>query len=251
MLGEYLINKNAGMLFRILIITMSLTISLTALGKGGRCYQIYDPYEESNRRVFKFNRMVDRNLFRPVVKIYNNAVPDWGKQRVSSFFYNIKEPLSFLNYTLQGKGAEAGKAFWRFFVNTIFGIGGLFDFASKFDLTIKQQTFSNTMAHYNMNYGAYLVVPVFGSFTTRDVFARAIDTFTDPMGIVWVRHFDGTLLEYNTANAANARIRNDDLLEDIENSSLDHYSKTRSLYLQSLAGQDPTCEQEEETIKYD
>ena len=243
--------RKANMIYKILTATVIIFTSLTAIAESGRCYKVYDPFEKFNRGVFKFNHAVDRSVFRPAVKVYKYVVPKSGQQRVNSFFYNIKEPLSFVNYILQGKPAEANKTFWRFFVNTFFGIGGLFDFASKFDLNVRQQTFSNTMMNCDMNYGAYIMVPILGPFTTRDLYGQVVDTFIDPSRMFFVDELDGTTLEYSTAVAAQTRIKSDELLDDIESSSIDTYTKTRSLYLQSRAGQNPTCEKEEETISYD
>jgi phospholipid-binding lipoprotein MlaA len=239
------------MILRILIITIAISTSLNALGKSGRCYHVYDPYENFNRSVFKFNSHVDKSLIRPFVKIYDSSVPEWGQQRVSSFFYNIKEPLSFLNYALQGDVPNANKTFWRFFVNTIFGIGGLFDFASKFDLNVKQQTVTNTMMHHDINYGAYIMIPLFGPSTARDVFGRVVDGIVDPTRLLYVNQLDGSSIEYGAATAAESRIRNDELLDGIQNTSLDTYSKTRSLYLQLLAGKNPMCKKEEVAVNYD
>ena len=156
-----------------------------------------------------------------------------------------------MNYVLQGKPVEANKTFWRFFVNTIFGIGGLFDFASKFDLNVQQQTFGNTMMRYNMNYGAYIMLPILGPSTTRDFYGKVVDTLTDPASIMFVNKCDGTMIEYGLSTGAQLRIENDDLLDTIEKTSIDQYSKTRSLYLQSLAGKNPICKNKEETINYD
>jgi len=239
------------MICRTLLTVVIIVTSFAALGESGKCYKIYDPYETFNRRVFKLNRGIDRSLARPFAKIYSNFMPTWGQQRVSSFFYNIKEPLSFVNYVIQGKPVEASRTFWRFFVNTIFGIGGLFDFASKFELNVPQQTFSDTMARYNMNYGMYIIVPIIGPSTTREVYGKVVDVFTDPASMVYVNQFDGTTTEYGVATAAETRIKHDELLDDIYNTSIDWYSKTRSLYIQSLAGKDPACAKEEEIINYD
>ncbi|NRA73181.1 MAG: VacJ family lipoprotein [Rickettsiales bacterium] len=239
------------MIFRISIVTAIICYSLSALGEGGRCYKIYDPHENFNRKVFRFNRAVDRSFIRPLVKGYHKVVPEWGKQRVNSFFYNIKEPLSFVNYIIQGNPKQANRTFWRFFVNTIFGIGGLFDFASKFDLNVEQQTFSKTLTHYGHNYGMYMVMPLLGPFTTRELYGKVIDTFTDPVSAVFVYQYDGIRLEYGAATAVQSRVKNDQILDDIEDTSIDSYSKTRSLYIQLLAGRNPVCEQEEEVINYD
>ena len=239
------------MILRISIIIIIIFCNSIALGKSGKCYKVYDPYENFNRSVFKFNRSIDRSLVRPFVKIYYHSMPEWGQQRINSFFSNIKEPLSFVNYVLQGKPVDANKTFWRFFVNTIFGIGGLFDFASKFELTIPQQIFSRTLTRYHQNYGIYIVVPILGSLTTRGLYGRIVDVFTDPTSIVFINQYNGVRLQYGIATTAQSRVKHDELLDNIENTSIDHYSKTRSLYIQSLAGKNPACKTEKETINYD
>ena len=239
------------MIFRISVITTMIFYSLVSLGESGKCYKVYDPHENFNRKVFRFNRAVDQSFVRPVIKGYHRVMPEWGKQRVNSFFHNIKEPLSFINYVAQGNVKQANNTFWRFFVNTIFGIGGLFDFASKFGLTVEQQTFSKTLTYYGQNYGMYMVIPLLGPSTSRELYGKVIDTFTDPTAIIFINQYDGSRLEYGAATSAAARIKHDEFLEDIDNTSIDPYSRTRSLYIQLLAGRDPICEQEEETISYD
>ena len=96
-----------------------------------------------------------------------------------------------------------------------------------------------------------MVMPLLGPFTTRELYGKVIDTFTDPVSAVFVYQYDGTRLEYGTATAVQSRVKNDQILDDIEDTSIDSYSKTRSLYIQLLAGRNPICEQEEEVINYD
>ncbi|NBX19364.1 MAG: hypothetical protein EBR08_01380 [Bacteroidia bacterium] len=69
--------------------------------KPGKC-SVYDPYEKLNRKIFAFNSVVDTFLLRPVAKIYGRFTNDYTKNRVGSFVDNISEPLSTVNYTLQG-----------------------------------------------------------------------------------------------------------------------------------------------------
>ncbi len=133
-----------------------------------RC-QIYDPYESFNRKIFIFNGILDSFILRPVAKGYGRFTNDYTKQRVDSFLNNIREPLSTVNYGIQGNASGAGKTFWRFAINSTFGLVGLFDVASKFDLKAEPQTFGNSLAHYGVGQGPYIILPFYGGMGARDI----------------------------------------------------------------------------------
>ena len=135
---------------------------------SNRC-QIYDPYESFNRKVFTFNAILDTFILRPITKGYGRFTNDYTKNRVDSFLSNIREPLSTVNYGIQGNANGAGKTFWRFAINSTFGIGGLFDVASKFDLKAEPQTFGNTLANYGVGQGPYIILPFYGGMGARDL----------------------------------------------------------------------------------
>lgn len=134
----------------------------------GHC-SVYDPYERVNRKIFFFNGALDTIILRPVTKIYGRFTNSYTKARIRTFVDNISEPLSTVNYGLQGNGAGMFKSFWRFAVNSTFGIAGLFDVASKVGLTPEQQTFGNTLAYYGVGQGPYIVLPIYGGMGARDV----------------------------------------------------------------------------------
>jgi len=135
---------------------------------NGKC-SVYDPYEKLNRKIFAFNSVVDTFLLRPVAKIYGRFTNDYTKNRVGSFVDNISEPLSTVNYTLQGNPEGILKSFWRFAINSTFGIAGMFDIASKFGLKPPQQTLGSTLAYYGTGPGPYIVLPFYGGINARDV----------------------------------------------------------------------------------
>lgn len=134
---------------------------------NGKC-QVYDPYESINRKFFFFNGVLDTIITRPTAKIYNKLTNDYTKIRVNNFLNNFEEPLSSVNYAIQGKGEGMLKTFWRFAINSTLGIGGLFDVAGKFGLQAKPQRFSDSLGHYGVGTGPYLVIPFLGSTTARD-----------------------------------------------------------------------------------
>lgn len=135
---------------------------------GVKCRQIYDPYEKFNRKIFVFNSGLDYVILRPIAIAYKNITNDYTKTRVSSFLDNIQEPLTSVNYAIQMNFQGFIKSVWRFLINTTFGVGGMFDVASKTDLPSNPQSFGSTLAHYGVGPGPYLVIPFFGNASIRD-----------------------------------------------------------------------------------
>ncbi|WP_347939263.1 MlaA family lipoprotein [Rickettsia oklahomensis] len=140
---------------------------------GGRnesgCLEVYDPYEKFNRKVFAFNSALDYIILRPLVVVYKNITNDYVKARVNSFVSNVNTLPTAVNYGLQLNYDKTMKSIWRFLINTMFGIGGLFDVAGKVGLPSEHQTFGNTLAHYGVAPGPYLVLPIIGSTNARDM----------------------------------------------------------------------------------
>ncbi len=130
---------------------------------------IYDPYEKFNRKIFFFNGVVDTVILRPVAKMYGLFTNNYIKNRTGTLLSNISEPLTTVNYIIQGNSEGFFKSFWRFTINAVFGIGGLFDVASKVGLTTQKQTFSNSLAHYGVGPGPYIVLPLLGGMSARDL----------------------------------------------------------------------------------
>lgn len=137
---------------------------------GGACNEIYDPYENWNRKVFIFNTAFDKLLLQPLAIGYNKVTNNYTKARIDNFYNNITLPLTIVNYAAQMKFNKVIESFWQFLINTTIGIGGMFDVASKFGLSIKSQTIASTLAYYGASPGPYLVIPFFGGITGRGAF---------------------------------------------------------------------------------
>ncbi|WP_375326935.1 VacJ family lipoprotein [Candidatus Tisiphia endosymbiont of Nemotelus uliginosus] len=164
-------------------------------GKG--CNQVYDPYEPLNRRVFAFNSTLDYLFLRPITIGYKRLTNNYTKARVSSFIDNITTPITTINYGLQGNYGQTMKSFWRFLINTTFGIGGLFDVASKMGLTVTPQSFGSTLASYGVGPGPYVVLPFLGGTNTRDVTDSVFtNTYFNP--IMHIVHRDFRMVLFGT-----------------------------------------------------
>ena len=140
-----------------------------------------DPLQKINRGVYKFNDVVDRATLKPVAKGYQKITPQWMRTGVSNFFSNLGEPWTIVNELFQGKPKAMGKQTGRFLVNSVIGIGGLFDVASKMNLQQQSEDFGQTLAVWGIPSGPYVVLPLLGPSTIRDGLGRIPDYFGHPL----------------------------------------------------------------------
>ena len=188
-----------------------------------------DPVENVNRAIFGFNKTVDDYFLAPVARGYRYSVPQWGRDRVSDFFNNLGEPANFVNSILQGDVESTFRSFWRFAINSTFGIVGIHDVAAGFGLQEKEKGFSQTLALYGVGSGPYVVFPFLGPSTLRDLFSNGADGAADPSNYIsngWVS------FAANASEIVSVRERLLDITDEVELSSFDLYSTYKSLYLQ-------------------
>jgi len=130
--------------------------------------QFQDPFENTNRDLYKFNEGVDKVVLKPAGQAYAYVMPDILEEGVGNFFDNLSYPNTVINQFLQGKGEEGLAAIGRFGVNSTLGIGGIFDVASGIGLKADREDFGQTLSAWGVGSGPYLVVPVLGGTTLRD-----------------------------------------------------------------------------------
>jgi len=185
-----------------------------------------DPYEGFNRGVYKFNDALDNAILKPVAKGYNAAVPDRGKKMIHNFFSNIDDIFVTANDLLQLKFAQAASDFTRVWVNTIFGVFGLFDVADR--LEKHNEDFGQTLGYWGVGSGPYLVLPFLGPSSIRDGAGLAVDSY---YGVV--ENLDDVPVR-NSLYATNKIDERAQLLEKeeiVEGSMMDRYSFIRDAYL--------------------
>ena len=149
----------------IIIIVTSLVITGCATNPD---YQYQDPFEKTNRQIYKFNEGVDKVVLKPAGQAYTYVMPDLLEEGVGNFFDNLTYPNVFLNQFLQGQVGEGLAGFGRFGVNSTLGIGGIFDVASGLGLNADEEDFGQTLATWGFESGPYLMFPIFGGATLRD-----------------------------------------------------------------------------------
>ena len=136
---------------------------------------IYDPYEETNRAIYKFNAQFDRYIYIPVVNAYTYVTPTFVRTRIGNFFRNLGEVPTFANSILQAKVDKAVPTLFRFMINSTIGLLGLFDPASNIGLKRQQEDFGQTLGVWGLGDGPYIVLPILGPSNLRDATGTGTD----------------------------------------------------------------------------
>ncbi len=142
---------------------------------------VYDPWEKLNRKVHRFNNVVDKHVALPLAHAYVAVVPRPVRLGVSNFFINLGQPVNALNSLLQGRPGEAGKSLARFAINSTLGLGGILDPASDANLPYHNEDFGQTLGVWGWKRSRYVELPLFGPRTVRDVFGLAGDAPLSPI----------------------------------------------------------------------
>lgn len=186
-----------------------------------------DPLEGFNRAMWSFNYdFVDPYLVRPVAIAYVEYTPTPIRSGIANFLSNLDEPSSMINDLLMGNGAEAVNHFNRFWINSTFGILGLFDVAGAAGLVEEDRAFSDALGHYGVGNGPYLMVPGYGPLTTREV-TDGVDSMYLPLSYL---NFWGAVGKWALEGLETraALVSQEPILE----ASPDPYAFTRDVYLQ-------------------
>jgi phospholipid-binding lipoprotein MlaA len=227
----------------LLVVTLTLagcaTPSNNPQAEAAEAEDFNDPLEDTNRAIFDFNQVVDRNVLVPVAKAYRAVLPDPVRDSLRDFLRNLREPLIFANDALQGEFERAGQTFARFTLNSTLGVGGLIDVAGRWgELPYHEDDLGLTFGVWGIPEGPYLVVPVLGPATPRDLGGQVAEGFGDPFNrlvtgnpytLYWIPFVRGGVA------GIDQRSRYIETLADIERTSLDYYATIRSLYRQRRA----------------
>ena len=165
-----------------------------------------DSMEGFNRGAYKFNYQFDKYVFLPAVNSYRFLMPDYGEDRVSDFMDNISEFGNFYNNLLQGKWKASGTTLSRFCINTTVGIAGFWDPSSKYGIKEKPEDFGQTLGHWGVGNGSYLMLPIAGPSNLRDGAGFAVDGALHPVN--WLDDSQsGLYWSYSVLNPIDIRKR--------------------------------------------
>jgi phospholipid-binding lipoprotein MlaA len=139
-----------------------------------------DPWEGMNRKVYDFNDKLDQAVVRPVAKAYDEVTPSFVRTGVRNFFGNLGDVWTFVNAALQFKGQAAVESLMRVAVNTTLGLYGVLDIASEAGIPKYKEDLGQTLGHWGIKPGPYVVLPLLGPGSLRDTVALPVDWQASP-----------------------------------------------------------------------
>jgi phospholipid-binding lipoprotein MlaA len=188
-----------------------------------------DPFEGFNRTVFTVNDKIDQYALKPVAKGYVWVTPQPVRDSVTNFFSNIGDVYIAANNLLQLKITDGVQDIMRIVINTVFGVGGLFDVATLAKLPKHDNDLGLTLGHYGVPSGPYLVLPLFGPSTVRDAVGSLGNYYVNPLSYIDPPGLSWALYGLNVVNTRANLLNASDVLEG---AALDKYSFVRNAYLQ-------------------
>ncbi|HTT41538.1 MAG TPA: VacJ family lipoprotein [Steroidobacteraceae bacterium] len=204
-----------------------------------------DPWERMNRATFKMNYALDKAVLRPVARGYQRAVPRFMQTGFRNFMSNLGYPVVMVNDVLQGEFRAFGNDTARLLLNTIWGLGGLFDPATTAGLDKNYRDFGQTVGKWGLKTGPYFVIPFLGPSDVRDGFGRLVDEYSDPRHYIRNRWWNWGLWTVEKIDNRALLLSADQALD----TSYDPYAFMRNVYLQNrdyLVNGGRSVEQDEE-----
>jgi phospholipid-binding lipoprotein MlaA len=147
-----------------------------------------DPVERVNRGIFAFNHQLYRFVLRPLGRVTETLLTKPVLKALDRAFENVDAPVRVVGSLMQGKPQRALLETEKLLVNTTLGVGGLFKASDRFERyrSIPKEDVGQAFGHWGIPSGPYLVLPVLGPSSSRDLVGKAADIALNP--ITWLPH---------------------------------------------------------------
>ena len=123
-----------------------------------------------------------------------------------------------------------------YILGLIIGLLGFFDIANYIGLEPVDEDFGQTLGAWGIEPGPYLILPILGPTSTRDLGGKVGDWLVDPLGLYLIREdYEDFLLATKVTKALDTRVELDGVIEGTRENSLDPYAIMRTMYLQRRA----------------
>jgi phospholipid-binding lipoprotein MlaA len=188
---------------------------------------ISDPWEGFNRSIYRFNYRFDKYLFLPVVRGYQAVAPDIVETGIHNFRRNVDDITTLFNSILQLSFEKTMNTMTRLMVNSTIGLAGFINVAS--DVPRSDEDFGQTLGHWGVGTGPFLVLPILGPSNVRDGIGLGVDYYITTGIRDWVFNLESWQSWTWTAIAA-VDIRSHTSFRYYETGSPFEYEWVRLLY---------------------
>lgn len=135
-----------------------------------------DKFEGFNRKMFAFNRKLNKYAIKPIHIVWASIMPKYGMDRIQSAYTNIEYPKRLVSTLLQRDFKATGHETLRFITNSTIGLAGMYDPASRFfKLEPLKEDVAQGLAKCKIKQGPYLVLPFINSTTPRALLGSLIE----------------------------------------------------------------------------
>ncbi|MDI9570488.1 MAG: VacJ family lipoprotein [Pseudomonadota bacterium] len=202
-----------------------------AAGPREEALTIADPWEPFNRAMYRFNDRLYFWVLKPAARGYAKALPEGVRIGIRNVFVNIAFPVRFVNCLLQLDLSCAAVETGRFVINSVWGLGGLFDVASDEAINLPRQRrdLGQTLGIHGIGPGFFINWPIIGPSSPRDTIGLMGDILMDPLA--WVPPWYAA-----TGIAAGYRLNETSLnigdYEALKEAAIDPYVAIRDAYVQ-------------------
>lgn len=140
-----------------------------------------DKWESFNRKIFNFNLGLNKYAIRPIHILWSSIMPEYGMDRIYSATNNIEYPIRLISSLIQRDFQTSKNETIRFFTNTIFGLGGMYDPAKKlFNIEQSHENMEQALAGCKIKSGQFFVLPVLSFTSFRGILGKILDTALNP-----------------------------------------------------------------------
>lgn len=181
----------------------------------------------TNRPTFAVNDGLDEKILGPVARAWIKVTPAEARDAISRSYHNLTFPGRGVSLVLQGEPLKVTTETGRFVVNTTAGGLGLFDVATLLRIPSHDADMGQTFRRWGVPPGDYVVVPIVGHFTVRDLVGGVLDLALNPL--TWA---PPAFMPLDALFAVNGRAQQELKLQAARAAALDRYSAARDAYLQ-------------------
>lgn len=199
--------------------------------------------EQINKDIFHFNKKFDDYVLEPFALAYRDVVPKVAQVGINNFISNIKTPFYAMTSLVADQHGGFGKNILRFLINSTLGLGGLIDVAARLGYVRDNIEFEDALTMQKVKTGTYIVLPLYGSSSSRDILTLPISYAIDLT--TFILPFYGNLIKISV-DALDKRSQNIDILKAIKKSNIDLYVTTKNMYIERHSPNKKTIKEEME-----
>lgn len=192
--------------------------------------QTRDPLQKLNRATFGFNHVLYRYVLSPVGKVTEFALTKHGVRCLENALQNVEAPVRIVGCLFQAKFKRAGQETGKLLVNSTVGVGGLFKVSDRIEglKDVPQEDFGQAVASWGVPRGPYIVLPVIGPSTAREIIGHVGDTASNPA--TWLGSNTVRLMTRGIKTGIENPFRMD-LYDAVTASAVDPYVAAREGYI--------------------